>query len=340
MSAKEKEALPVLVRRYQTGDEQGITDCIRDEYGSTYVKAQWYSKSAIREHAVKGRDIFIVAQLPNGEIAATTALAKIEGRHEASYEIMAQVIKRQYRGHGIAQKLFAYGLGLLADKNAVSVYSQPVLVHDVTQKRLCGFGLQPVGIVPNLFDLRVLHHSYDNGRNVKMPLGIQVKVKRGQTAGRLYLPKRHRDFCRERCKALGISYELAQGEPGTVKHADMPVKSSISYQYNGVHQYLEISIHAIGADLSGQLKRLFYAYPLTKAATATVFLNANDRHAVSVYERLLAQGFFFTGIKPLCPENVYLIMHYANGTAFYLEDLKLNTEFRNIAEYIREEQFG
>ncbi len=340
MSAGHNGALHVLVRKYQSGDEQGIIDCIRNEYGSTYVKAHWYSKSAIRENAVKGRDILIVAQLPNGEIAATAALVKIQGENEVSYEIAAQVVKKQYRGCGIAQRLFAYGFELLADKNAVSVYSQPVLFHDVTQKLLCGFGLQPVGILPNMFDLTVLRHSYDNGRNAKMPLGIQVKIKRGQTAGRLYLPKKHWDFCTECCKALDIAYEIAEREPETGEKGNMPVKSSISYQYNVVHRYLEISIHAIGTDLYRQLKRLFYAYPLTGASTATVFLNANDRHAVSVCERLAVQGFFFTGIKPLCPENTYLIMHYAKGTAFYLEDLKLNMEFRNIADYIRKEQLG
>ena len=47
--------------------------------------------------------------------------------------------------------------------------------------------------------------------------------------------------------------------------------------------------------------------------------------------------FFFTGIKPLCDDNAYLIMHHAGGVLFHLEDLKLNVEFQKIAEYIREE---
>ena len=336
MSTERKETLSVWLREYRVGDEQGIIDCIRDEYGNSYVKAQWYRKTAIWENAVTGRDIFIVAQLPNGEIAATTALVRTQPQNAAVYEIAAQVVKKKYRGHGIARKLFEYGLKLLADKNAVSVYSQPVLFHDITQRLLCGLGFKAAGILPGMFDLQVLHHSYDNGRNKKMPLGIQVKAARGQTAGQLYLRERHRSFCMERCKELGVAYEIAKSPLGTDR--DMPVKSRISYQYDRTHRYLEISIHTIGADIYRQLERLLCAYPQTGKTTATIFVNSNDQYAVSVYERLAGQGFFFMGIKPLCPENVYLIMHHAGETAFYLEDLKLNTEFKKIAEYIRKEQ--
>ena len=68
--------------------------------------------------------------------------------------------------------------------------------------------MKAVGILPNIFDLEVLHHSYDNGRNTKMPLGIQVKAMCGQNAGRLYLPDRHKAFCRERFEELGAAYEI------------------------------------------------------------------------------------------------------------------------------------
>lgn len=94
MSTERKETLSVWLREYRVGDEQGIIDCIRDEYGNSYVKAQWYRKTAIWENAVTGRDIFIVAQLPNGEIAATTALVRTQPQNAAVYEIAAQVVKK------------------------------------------------------------------------------------------------------------------------------------------------------------------------------------------------------------------------------------------------------
>lgn len=332
---KKNETPSVWLREYRVGDEQGIIGCIRDEYGNSYVKAQWYSKTAIMENAVTGRDIFIVAQLPNGEIAATTALAKIQGRNTAVYEIAAQVVKKKYRGHGIAQKIFEYSLKLLEDKNVSAVYSQPVLFHDITQRLLCSLGFHAVGIVPNIFDLEVLHHSYDNGRNTKMPLGIQVMARRGQNAGRLYLPDRHKAFCRERYEELGAAYEIM--ESAVENCGKMPADSRFSYSYDRKHKYLEIGILEIGTDFDRQLELLLRTYPLKGKNTANVFINSNDRYAVGAYEKLCKKGFFFTGIKPLCGDGEYIIMHHAGEMPFYLEDLKLNMEFKNIANYIREE---
>lgn len=335
MSGEKNEAPSVWLREYRVGDEQGIIDCIRDEYGNSYVKAQWYSKTAIWENAVTGRCIFIVAQLPNREIAATTALAKTQRKNASVYEIAAQVVKKKYRGHGIAQRIFEYSLKLLEDKNVSAVFSQPVLFHDITQRLLCGLGFHAVGIVPNIFDLEVLHHSYDNGRNAKMPLGIQARAAGRQTAGRLYLPKQHRDFIVRRYEELCAEYEIADGSAGDCKK--LP-ESSISYQYNRTHQHLEITIFAVGIDWERQLKQLLRTYPLRGKNTANVFLSMNDANAVCVYHWLSRRGFFFTGLMPLCSDKEYMIMHHMGETPFYFEDLKLNREFETIANYIEKEK--
>lgn len=335
MSMGKKEATDIWLREYRIGDEQGIIDCIRDEYGNTYAKLQWYNKTAIRENALTGRDIFIVAQLPNGEIAATTALTKTRGQSAAVYEIAAQVVKKKYRGHGIAQRIFEYGLKLLENKKVSAVYSQPVLFHDITQRLLCGLGFSAVGILPNVFDLEVLHHSYDNGRNIKMPLGIQVMARYGQDAGRLYLPDRHKAFCRERYEELGAAFEIM--DSAVENFAGMPADSRLSYYYDRKHKYLEIGILEIGMNFDRQLGRLLRIYPLKDKNTANVFLNSNDRYAAGAYERLCENGFFFTGIKPLCGNREYIIMHHAGEIPFYFEDLKLDMEFQKIANYIREE---
>lgn len=98
MSSGVEKELCVTVRRYRCGDEKGMIDCIRDEYGDTYAKETWYSAPAIMESAEKGRDIFIVAQLPSGEIAGTTALVRTEGKTCTVYEIVAQVVKKSTEG--------------------------------------------------------------------------------------------------------------------------------------------------------------------------------------------------------------------------------------------------
>lgn len=330
------ELLSVILRKYHYGDETGMIECIRDEYGDTYSKAEWYSKAAIMEKDVKGHDIFIIAQLPQGEIAGITAFVKTAGKICTTYEIEAQVIKKKYRGYGISQNIFEYGLELLQNRDYAAVYSYPVLFHDITQRRLGSLGLKAAGIMPGIVDLKVLHHSYDDGRNTKMPLGIQVKSNCSQSVGNLYIPDRHKDFCAQRYEELGVEYEIVDSPEDN--YGKMPAKGRIFYQYNRKHHYLEISILTIGADLLRQLKLLLFTFPLKGKNTANVFLNSNNRYAVKAYNWLVDEGFFFTGIKPLCGDGEYMIMHHTGETPFYPEDLKLNMEFGNIAKYIIKEK--
>ena len=332
---RKEEALCIVLREYRCGDEAGMIDCIRDEYGSTYAKTEWYSKAAIMENAAKGRAVFIIAQTPKGEIVGTTAFVKTDGKTRTVYEIAAQVVKKTYRGYKIALNIFQYGLELLQNRDYAAVYSQPVLFHDITQNLLGGLGFKAVGIMPGMFDLQVLHHSYDNGRNTKMPLGIQVRAKERQNAGRFYLPKQHKDFCMEQYEKLGVECEAVGSL--TDDREKMPARSSFFYQYDRIHKYLEISMIAIGTDWERQLKLLLQAYPLKGKNTANLFLNIKDQYAASVYNRLTDKGFFFTGIKPLCGDSEYMILHHKGETSFYLKDLKLNREFIKIADYIREE---
>ena len=50
------------IRPYKYGDETGIVDCIREEYGETYFKQDFYKPEKVKEYADTGHIHFFVAE--------------------------------------------------------------------------------------------------------------------------------------------------------------------------------------------------------------------------------------------------------------------------------------
>lgn len=326
------EELTVILRERRPGDEEGMIACIRDEYGETYFKRDFYHKEYLAAEADSGHITFLVAQNGNGGIAGMMILKEFLPE-ETMCEIASQIFRKKYRGYGLAAPFFQYGLEILKSRNYSAAYCLPVLFHDITQRLLYREGLRAAGVILNVFDLSRIVHSYDNGRNSKHSQGIQIMALGKTDAGKLYLPSEHIAFCRNIYDTLGVSYKIKYDEKsvcGNGKRGKLLRESDISHKQDKEQKSLEISVHRIGKDLPKRLKKLHEKYPLTGKQTANIFLNINDKNAVWAYRRLTASGYFFTGLKPLCSKREYMVLHHRGEVEVYTEDYVVSDEFREL----------
>ncbi len=348
-----------LLRRSRPGDEKGMIACIRDEYGDTYFKRDFYRPEYLRQEAECGHITFLVAEAlaegesPGSESTGMPASRELAGMlilkefypEESMCEIASQIFRKKYRGFGLAMPFFEYGMDILLSRNYSAAYCLPVLFHDVTQRLLQRLGLAATGFVLNVFDTGHITHSYQNGRNTKHSQGIQIRAVGKRDAGTLYLPEEHQEFCRMIYDRLGVRYQIRKEGggirdrlPGDTKAPDgsrFPKSSRIALRQDSNQCSLEIRIHRIGADLLELIKAVHSRYPLRGKQTANVFLNIHDENAVWAYERLVGMGYFFTGLKPLCSEREYMVLHNPGEVEIYLDDYILTGEFEKLAEYIK-----
>ncbi len=343
-----------LLRVSRSGDEEGMIACIRDEYGDTYFKRELYRPAYMRLEAESGHITFLVAEAVSddkriscGEIAGMLILKEFYPE-ESMCEIASQIFRRKYRGFGLAEPFFAFGMEILLSRNYTAAYCLPVLFHDVTQRLLRRQGLIATGLVLNVFDTDNITHSYHNGRNTKHSQGIQIRAVGKRDAGMLYLPEECRDFCRTIYERLGVRYRIWEKTasspmggtpPGSLSGCRQeakrnggrnPPRSRISARQDDRQSSLEIRVHRTGADLPEQMKALHDRYPLRGKQTANVFLNINDRNAVWAYRRLREAGYFFTGLKPLCSDREYMVLHHAGEVKMWLEDYAVTEEFKEL----------
>lgn len=328
---QEGRELTVILREYEPGDEEGMIACIRDEYKESYFKRGFYHPEYIRKESESHHITFLVAQTKAGEIAGMLILKQFYPK-ETMCEIASQIFRKKYRGYGLAMPFFEYGMEILLSRSYSAAFCLPVVFHDVTQRLLHRLGLCACGFVLNVFDLEVVTHSYHNGRNTKHSQGIQVRMAGKQNVGIIYIPQEHRAFCYRVYDRLGVRYQFATGEKEMGEN--LPAVSVISYSNDKVQKNLEIYILSIGADLPKRIRKLNKKYPLSGRQTANIFLSCSDRYAPWAYEELAKMGYFFTGLKPLCSEREYMVLHHPGEIDIYFGDYVVSREFAPLLAYV------
>lgn len=341
---REKQSITVHLRKFRAGDETGMIACIRDEYGDTYFKTGFYDPEYLRKEAEEGIITFLIAETEEDGIIGMMILKEFYPK-ESMCEIASQIFRKKYRGYGLAMPFFEYGMGLLLSRSYSAAFCLPVLFHDVTQRLLYRLGLRATGLVMNVFDMDHIMHSYNNGRNRKHSQGIQIRAVGKRDAGTLYLPEEHRAFCRDIYGSLGAEYTLADAqihrqpeaaECGEAKDPAerLPVYTEMEYANDNLQHSLTVDIRRAGRDLVKRITKLHTRYPFKGKQTVVIFLNCNDPGAVWAYETLQNMGYFFTGLKPLCSEREYMVLHHEGEVEIYFEDYWVSGEFANLIRYV------
>lgn len=327
------KSLTLKLREYQEGDEAGMIACIRDEYGDTYFKRGFYNPQFIREEAREQHILFLVAQTLSGKIVGMMILKQFYPE-ESMCEIASQIFLKKYRGYGLAMPFFRFGIEIMLERNYSAAYCLPVVFHDITQRLLYRYGLHATGFFLNVFDMEQIHHSYKKDENTKHAQAIQIKALGKTDAGVLYIPREHQNICKQIYDRLDVNYQLAE-EPECKVSAGMPDRSDIIYINDEVQSNLAIKIKRVGQDLEQQLTQIHSTYPLKGKQTVNVLLNCNDVNGVFAYRILKKMGYFFTGLKPLCSESEYMVLHHCGEVVIHFDTYVVSEEFKLLLSYVK-----
>lgn len=348
------ERLEISFRTLEDRDTDGVIACIRDEYGDTYFKRDFYNPKFIREEHREGIITFLVAVTDLDEVAGIMILKKFYP-YESMIEIATQIFKKKYRGYGLAEHMFDYGMKLLQEMPCSAVYSLPVTFHGISQRLLRMRGLIGCGFIFSVFDMEKIQQSYGKRRNLKHSQGIQILAKDKTDAGTLYIPQEQRGFTGWLYKKLGVRFRLADAEgdagygagssgsgnagnrAGSCVHGykeNQDVSCQVMKTIDWVQSSAAITIYKTGDGLKAYLESVLEEYGSLPRFTLNVFLNVNDPGAVAAYYLLKEKGFFFAGYKPLCSENEYMVMNNPLEVPIIFKDYVLTEEFRDLIQYM------
>lgn len=352
----ESRTLTIVMRTYRPGDEEGMTACIREEYGDTYYKRDFYKPEYLAKAAGGEKHTFLVAQTRAGEIAGMLVLEAVGGE-TVLCSIESLFIRKKYRGYGLAAPFLQYGTEIAISQKYAAACCCPVLFHDITQRLLYRMRFRATGFLLNVFDGTEMAHSFRKERvkrktflsvkckglqkrakeckTIKHSLGLQLLPIGKRNAGKLYVPSEHRKFIAGVYQNLSMEFQVVQG--GRSRTKDMPPVSELSCHAEPRRKSLEIRILHSGMDLFERMAEIHDRYPPKGMWTVNVFLNLGERWAGWAYGKLRKLHYFFTGLCSLGNAGEYMILHHPGEVECFTEDLAVSPEFAEILKYIRKQ---
>lgn len=329
------EGRDFLLRPYQYGDEKGIIDCIRSEYGDSYFKRDFYIPEKIREMAMGSKYVFFVAE-SEGRIMGVEVFV-LFSEWENYIEPATQILREECRRYGLADAMVKYTFPLAEQMEPFCLFVHAVTFHDITQK-VCGRqGMVPAGFRLGSFLTEKMSNSYLLGRCEKYSEGIMILPVGKQNAGKVYFPEELQGFAKKIYGKLGVTYRFMDSGDGTGTCSFMaPVRENAELYAvtDNMQRMILVSIRRSGKDLCSQIRQLLNGHD-ERLWTVQVTISADTPISLWEYAQLKEMGFFFTGMKPVCGIREQYYMQWVGDTELYMEDYILTENFLEIRDDIQ-----
>ncbi|MBR3457405.1 MAG: GNAT family N-acetyltransferase [Selenomonadaceae bacterium] len=302
-----------------------MVECIRDEYGPTYLKQDFYNpETLIRQHNM-GRCQFLVAEA-SGEIAAVLGL-EFPLPPETMCEWITGIVLKKYRRYGIMKLLFDMALKeMLGREGIASGYGFAVTYHAISQRSMGALGFHACGFLLSV--LLTQTHSFQRDTNQKHHHIIIVRKVEQENAGSIHIPSEHETIAREIYHTLGVRISV------DTRTAALTGNSICRTEQDSGQLSCTIWVEESGADLAECLQAIESRYP-EPLQTYNVFLNISDTKAVAAYELLCRMGYFFTGWRPICCGHEIMVLHKPRALQIDFSSLVLTEEAEQLRDYVR-----
>ena len=176
-----------IMRPFKEGDETGIIECVREEYGDSYFKTDFYDPEKVKEDALSDRYRFFVAET-DGKIAGME-IFHLFSEDEDYIEPASQILKKEYRNYGLSGALVFYTLPLAEKMEPCALFVHAVTFHKATQTVCEAYGMTPVGFRLGSFLTEKMNNSYIRQACDKYSEGIMIRAVRKKDAGTIYIPE-------------------------------------------------------------------------------------------------------------------------------------------------------
>lgn len=316
------------MRPFACGDEQGMIDCIRDEYADSYFKRDFYDPAMLREKALGGHYVFFVAEA-EGEIAGMEIFELFCEHGDDYIEPASQILRLKYRGFGLSAALVEYTFPLAKAMRPLGLFVHAVTFHTITQKVCEAQGMRATGFRLGRFLTEKMHNSYERGRCPKYSEGIMILPLEKREAGTVYVPGELREVVSDCYDRLGMNYALC--------HEGMSLPSApaeLLVSVDELQRMVLIRLERYGVDLVDRVRESL-ADREQSGWTCQIKLPTCDGCAVTAYEQLREIGFFFTGVQAACSDREWIYMQWCGDMELYLEDYALTEEFCLLRDAIK-----
>ena len=290
---KEKEIadpnLPITIREFEEGDEEGIATLIYKNYGHSYIKDLFYYPQKILE--LHGKKFYSVIAGSNGKIVGHFAFMLLPESTIA--EIGITVVDPLFQGRGIMNRMMELVLKKAKNIGLDAVFGEAIMYHSFSQKSNLSHGFSEsalmLGKIPADITLtsNALTKNYKRGAIL---IGYRFFQK---TARSLHLP----NIYKHQIKQTYINANIPFSQPKKQKRDKISEHIFLTYQFDPPSNFATIRVDRYGKDFKHKFLLLLAQLRAKHCDMIYADISLENIPKINkVVEIMNQRGFFYSGV--------------------------------------------
>lgn len=320
------------LRTFVYGDEEDVIQCVREEYGDTYYRREYYDKELLAEEIRSGRLHLFMAYCGD-EVCGIQSMI-FYTPEETRLEAATQIFRKAFRGYGLAYELVKYTYKYAKNIGPSCIYASTVVFHDLTQSMCEGAGMIPVAFNFGSHLTSRMQNSFNLGSSEKYAQAILILPVAKTDVGDVYIHPDIEDTVRTLYSDLKVGYNIITAAG---VHDEIPSDTAMTVSINDREQSVSIKVTSIGSDFMDRILDIRASHS-EKYWTIQLILPVNAPIAIETYEKLKNEGFFFTGVRAVCSDTEQIFMQYTGDVFINYDEYVLTDRFKRLLGMIRRQK--
>jgi N-acetylglutamate synthase-like GNAT family acetyltransferase/anti-sigma regulatory factor (Ser/Thr protein kinase) len=296
---EEKEVVdpnvPITIREFSEGDEEGVAYLIYKNYGHSYIKDLFYYPQKILEF--HGKKFYSVVAESNNRIVGHFAFILVPESTIA--EIGIVVVDPLFKGKGIMNRMIELILKKAEDIGLDAVFGEAIMYHTFSQKSNLSHGFSESALMLGKTPVDITIESNELTKKYKrgsVLVGYRFFHKLPKS---LYLPKVYRDQVKTTYLNAGISFTKKNKKTHKV-----PEHIFLSYQFDPPTNIATIRVDRYGKDFKHKFLLLVSQLRAKHCDMIYADISLENIPQINKVVKIMnKRGFFYSGIMFLYHEK-------------------------------------
>ena len=287
--------LPITIREFAEGDEEGVATLIYKNYGHSYIKDLFYYPQKILEF--HGKKFYSVVAESNGRIVGHFAFVLVPESTIA--EIGIVVVDPLFKGRGIMNRMLELILKKAKEIGLDAVFGEAIMYHTFSQKSNLRYDFTESALMLGKIPLDITIENIELTKAYKRG-AVLVGYHFFHTYKKsLYLPKVYRDQIEQTYVNAGISFSKKKK-----KIDKIPEHIFLTYQFDPPTNIATIRVDRYGKDFKHKFLLLVSQLRAKHCDMIYVDISLESIPQINKVVKIMnKRGFFYSGIMFLCHEK-------------------------------------
>jgi N-acetylglutamate synthase-like GNAT family acetyltransferase/anti-sigma regulatory factor (Ser/Thr protein kinase) len=280
--------IPIVIREFKEGDEDGVAYLIYKNYGHSYIKDLFYYPQKIAQ--LHGKHFYSVVAESNGRIIGHFAFILIPESTIA--EIGIVVVDPLFKGRGIMNRMIELIIKKAKEVGLDAVFGEAIMYHTFSQKSNLGHGFSESALMLGKTPVDITIENNELAKVSKRGAVLVGYYFFHKYSKLLYLPKIYREQIKQTYLNSGISFEKKEK-----KIDNIPEHVFLTYQFDPPTNIATIRIDQYGKDFKHKFLLLVSQLKAKHCDMIYADISLESIPQINKIIKIMnKKGFFYSGI--------------------------------------------